>query len=127
MAPENGDFGVTRRQRYLELQQKPVELRLRQLVGALVFDRILGRRNDERVGQRLGFAVHTDLTFFHRLQQCGLRFRRGSVDLVSQQQVGENRAAAESERGGAVVIDQRAGDVAGQQVRGERDALEVQL
>ena len=53
---EDRDLLIARRQRHVELQQEPVELRLGQLVGALVLDRVLGGRDDERVGQRPGLA-----------------------------------------------------------------------
>ena len=51
---EDRDLLVARRQRHGQLEQEPVELRLGQLVGALVLDRVLGRGDDERVGQRRG-------------------------------------------------------------------------
>ena len=41
----------------LELEQEAVELGLRQRVGALVLDRVLGGDDDERVGQRPGLAL----------------------------------------------------------------------
>ena len=124
---EDGDLGVASRQRHVQLEQEAVQLGFGQLVGALVFDRVLGRGDDERVGQRPGFAVHGDLTLLHRLQQRGLGLRRGAVDLVGQQQIGEHRTRPERERGGARVVDQRAGDVAGHQVGGELHPLEFQL
>ena len=71
--------------------------------------------------------VDADLTFLHGLQQCRLGLRRRPVDLVGQQQVGEHRAGAELELGGAGVVHQRAGDVAGHQVGGELHPLELQL
>ena len=124
---QDGDLGVARRQRHVQLEQKAVQLRFGQLVGALVFDRVLGGGDDERVGQRLGFAVHADLALLHRLEQRGLCLGRGAVDLVGQQQVGEHRTRPEHERGGACVVDQRTGDVAGHQVGGELHPLEFQL
>ena len=78
-------------------------------------------------GSGLRLAVDTDLPLLHGLQQRRLRLRRGAVDLVGEQQVGEHRALAERERRGARVVDQRAGDVAGHQVGGELHPLELQL
>jgi hypothetical protein len=41
--------------------------------------------------------VDGDLAFVHGLEQRGLCFGRGAIDLVGQQDVGENRAALEFE------------------------------
>ncbi len=49
---QDRDLLIARRQRHVELQQEAVELRLGQLVGALVLDRVLRGGDDERVGQR---------------------------------------------------------------------------
>ena len=123
---EHPELLVAGRQRHGELEQEPVQLRLRQRVGALVLDRVLGGGDQERVGQRPRLALDRDLPLLHRLQQRGLRLRRRPVDLVGEQQVGEDRPGAEVELGGAGVEDQRAGDVAGHQVRGELQPLGLQ-
>jgi hypothetical protein len=47
-------LGVPARQGHRQLQQEAVELGLGQRVGALVLDRVLGRRDHERVGQKTG-------------------------------------------------------------------------
>ena len=88
---QDRDLLIARRQRHIELEQEPVELRLGQLVGALVLDRVLGGGDDERVGQRTRFALDADLAFLHGLQQRRLGLGRRAVDLVGQQQVGEDR------------------------------------
>ncbi len=114
-------------QRDAQLQQEPVELGLRQRVRPLVLDRVLGRRDQERLRQRPGRPVDADLALLHRLEQRGLGLRRRPVDLVGEQQVREDRAGPEVERGGPRVVDQRTGHVAGHQVRGELDPLGVQV
>ena len=48
-------------------------------------------------GQRAGDAVDRDLALLHRLEQRGLGLGRRPVDLVGQQQVGEDRALAEGQ------------------------------
>ena len=73
-------------------QQEPVELGLRQRERAFELDRVLGREDDERVGQGAGRALDRDLALLHRLEQRGLGPRRGPVDLVDEQDVGEHRA-----------------------------------
>ena len=67
-----------------------------------------------------------DLLLLHRLEQRRLRLRRGAVDLVGQQQVGEDRSGLEAELALAVLLDKdvRADDVGGHQVRRELDAVE---
>ena len=45
----------------------------------------------------MGRAVQRDLVFFHGLQQRALRLGCASVDLVGQQDLGEDRAGMEME------------------------------
>ena len=71
----------------------------------------------------MGLPVHRDVPLLHHLQQRGLRLRAGAVDLVGEHDVGEHRPAVEVERPGALVVDADAGDVAGEQVGGELDAV----
>ena len=126
MAGEDVDLAVAVGQRDDELHQEAVQLRLGQPVGALVLHRVLRRRDEERLRQRARRAFDGDLPFLHRLEQCGLRLRRGAVDLVGEQQVGEHRAVVELEPRGAGVVHQRSRDVTGHQVRGELHAFVVQ-
>ena len=60
--------------------------------------------------------VHGHLALLHALQQARLRLRRGAVDLVDQDHVGEDRAGTELEARLALVVDLGADDVGGQQV-----------
>ena len=107
-------------------QQEPVELRLGERVGALVLDRVgRGEHVERRVqGERL--ALDGDLPLLHRLEQRGLGLRRRPVDLVGEQQPGEERARTELEGRPALVVDERAGQVGRQQVGGELRPPEVQ-
>ena len=127
MPVEDLDFLLARRQRHVQLEQEAVELRLGQLVGALVLDRVLGGGDDERVRQRPRLALDADLALLHCLQQRGLRLGWSAVDFVGQQQVGEHRAGAELEHGRARVVDQRPGHVAGHQIGRELHPLEFQF
>ena len=70
--------------------QEPVELALGQRVGALVLDRVLGGDHHERRVERVGRAVDRDLALLHRLEQRRLRLGRGPVDLVAEDDVGED-------------------------------------
>ncbi len=68
-----------------------------------------------------------DLALLHGLQQRALDLGRGPVDLVGQDDVGENRPFAGGEFAGLGIVDQGADEVRRQQVRGELDALEGRL
>ena len=80
----------------------------------------------ERFVEQERLAFDRDLAFLHRLQQRRLRLRWRAVDLVGEQQPGEQRAAAEHELVRALVEHERAGEVGGQQVRRELGAGEAQ-
>ena len=77
-------------------------------------------------GQLVGDAVDADLPLGHRLQQRRLGLGWCPVDLVGQKQIGEDRTAAELEAARLHVVDRRAEQVGGQQVRGELHPREVQ-
>ena len=68
---------------------------------------------------------HGDLLFLHGLQQRRLRLRRGAIDFIGQQQIGENRAGLKPQRFSAVAVflhHGRADHVGRHQVRRELDA-----
>ncbi len=119
MAGDDLELGGALGQVEHELEQEAVELRLGQRVGALVLDRVLGGRDQERGRQRAAHAIRGDLTLLHRLEQRRLGLRGRAVDLVGEQDVGEDRPLAELELAGLRVVDDRSGDVAGHQVGGE--------
>jgi len=98
--------------------QEPVQLRLGQRVGAFVLDRVGRGQHVERRLQREGLPLDRDLALLHRLEQRGLGLGRGAVHLVGEQQPGEQGAGPEVELGALLVVDERAGQVRRQQVRG---------
>ena len=61
----------------------------------MVLDRILGGDHQERLRQRIRMRVHRDLAFIHGLEQRGLSLGGGAVDLIREQDVGENRFTLE--------------------------------
>ena len=71
--------------------QEAVELRLRQLVGAGLLDRVLRRDHHERPADLVGLPVDGDVPLLHHLEEGGLGLRRGAVDLVGQHQAVEDR------------------------------------
>ena len=63
--------------------------------------------DDERARDQVRRAVDGDLSLLHHLEQRRLRLRRGPVDLVADDDVGEHRARAELELVGVRVVDLR--------------------
>ena len=80
------------------LHEEPVQLRFRQRIGAFELDRVLGRERRELVREAVAGAVDRHLPLLHRLEQRRLGAGRHAVDLVDQQQVGEDRALVQRER-----------------------------
>ena len=103
-------------------QEEAVELRLRERERALVLDRVLGRDQQERVGQLPRDAVDRDLVLGHRLEQRRLRLRHRAVDLVDEDDVREQRPLLELELARLLVEDAEAGDVGRLQVGRALDA-----
>ena len=106
----------------MHLEHEAVDLRLGQRIRALLLDRVLRGEDDERLGQRVGLVADRDLPLLHRLEQRALHLGGGAVDLVGEHEVGEHRAPCGDELAGALLVDQRAGEVGRQQVRRELDA-----
>ena len=105
-------------------------LGFRQGIGTLLFYRVLGRQYEEGIRQGVSLAADRHLAFLHGLQQGGLGLRRGPVDLIRQDDVGEDRPLEKTELSfspvGALMDDLRSRDVGGHEVRRELDPVEVQ-
>jgi hypothetical protein len=65
------------------------------------------------------------LALLHHLQQRALHLGRGAVDLVGQQQVGEDRPERGAEVARVLVVHARADEVCGHEVGRELDAPEA--
>jgi hypothetical protein len=109
------------------MHQEAVELGFGQWVGAFLLDGVLRGHHQEQWRQFVGAAPDADLALGHGLKQGRLHLGRGPVDFVRQHQVVEDRALLEHEAAGFRAIDLGAGDVGGQQVGGELDAMELRL
>ena len=109
------------------VEQEAVQLRFRQVVGAFLLEGVLRGKYHERRGERQGFAFNGHLPLLHDFEQRRLRFCRGTVDFVGKQQVGEDWAAAEFEAAFAGVVNHAAGDVGGQEIRRELDAVKLSV
>lgn len=108
------------------LEQKAVQLSLRQRIGALLLDGVLGRHHRKAGAERVGDAVDRHLPLLHGLQQGRLGLGRRAVDLVGQQQLAEHRTARQGEGRGLEVEQIGPDHVAGRQVGGELDAAIVE-
>ena len=113
-----------------DVEQESVELRLGQGIGAFEFDRILRREHEERPLDVVVVSAHRHREFLHGLEQRRLGLRRRAIDLVSEQDIREDRAGDECPgpmaRRDVLLDDVRAGDVGGHQVGRELDAIERQ-
>ncbi len=108
-----------------DLDEEAVELSLRERVGAFLLDGVLRGEGHEGRGERVGLAIDGDLIFLHDLEQSRLGFGRRTVDLIGQEELGENGALADAEGLGGKIKQSVAGDVGGHQIGGELDAAEV--
>ena len=75
-------------------------------------------------------AAGCNLMLLHCLEECRLGFGRGAVDLISEDEMGENRAALKLELASATCDfhdDIRAENIRWHQVRRELNAAERQL
>jgi hypothetical protein len=68
---------------HVDFHQEAIELRLRQRIGAFLFEGVLGRQDVERCWQRMILAGDGDAVLLHGLQQSRLGARAGAVDLVA--------------------------------------------
>ena len=94
-APGDLELFLEARVLHEHLEHEAVLLRFGQRVGAFLFDRVLRRQHEERVGELVADAADRDLPLLHGFEQRGLRSRRRAVDLVGEDHVGEQRARPE--------------------------------
>ena len=125
----SGQHGVhlwTTRVSEHEAHEEPVALTVGKRRGARGVERILGGEHEEGFGQRASDAVHAHLALLHRLEECGLGPRRGPVELVGHEDVGEHRSGPKP--GFAPVGTEHGGSyhVAGQQVRRALETMELE-
>ena len=118
-------FLLARRVADVELQHEAVDLGFGQRVGALLVDRVLRREDEEGRGELVGLAAERHLALLHRFEERRLHLGGRAVDLVREDEVGEDRAALHGVFAGLRIVDERAHDVGRQQVGRELDAREV--
>ena len=96
-AHDDADLLGERRVADLDLEQEPVELRLRQRIRAFGFDGVLRREHHERLRQRQRLPLERHLVLLHDLEQRALRLRRCAIDLVGEQHVREHGPAHDAQ------------------------------
>ena len=75
------------------LQQETVYLCFRQLIGSFLLDRVLCSHYQERTRQFEGFIANGNLVFLHGFEQRTLHLGWGTVNLICQDEIGEDRTA----------------------------------
>ena len=110
-----------------DLHEEPVALRLRQQVHTFGLDRVLRREHQERIGNEMRDARDRDLALGHHLEQRRLHLGGRTVDLVGEDEVGEDRAQLHVETLRGLAVDARADEVGRHEVGGELDAGERAL
>src|SRR5665213_690889 len=123
MPRQNTLFGFTTGIADAQAHEKAVELAFRQRISALEFKRILRGQDEERRPERSGFTVERNLMFAHRFEKGRLRSRRGAVNLVGQDDLGEQRPRLEDKGAGGLIVNADAKKIARQQVGRKLNAM----
>ena len=111
----------------MQAEHEAVKLRFRQHLRTDRAGRILCRKDTVGLRQTVGRAVYGDGSLLHELQKRGLCFRGCTVDLIGKQQIAECRALLEFHLAGILAVDREAGDIAGQNIRRELDAVIIEI
>ena len=90
-----------------------------------MLDRVLGGQDEEGRGQGKGLGSDGHLPLLHGLEQGALDLGRSPVDLVGEDEVGEDGALAHGKGLLLLVVDHGADHIRRKQVRGELDAAEI--
>src|SRR5579883_18877 len=119
---QNGDLITLTRVAQIDPEQEPVELGFRKREGSFVFDRVLSSQDDKWLGKSIGRAVNRHLSLFHTFEERRLCLRSGSINLIGQDDLGDDRAGAILELLLTLIVDRNAGHIAWEEVWGELNA-----
>ena len=122
---EKAHFDLRRRVANAYAEEESVELGLGQGIRAGEVLWVLGRNDEERLGQGNGLSVDGDLRLVHRFEQRRLGSRARSIDFVSEENVREDRALAKYELARALVPNGNAHHVARQKIACKLQAFEI--
>ena len=78
---------LARRIANIHLKHEAVELRLGQLVGSLLLDRVLRRENKKGIGKRVAGVADRHLSLLHRFEQGALDLCRRAIDLIGKDEI----------------------------------------
>ena len=106
------------------MDHEPIDLGLRQGIGPVVFQRILGGQDQEGLPKGEGLISEGNLSFLHGFQEGRLDLRRGPVDFVRQNDVGEDGSRGRDEGFGLFLEDHASEDIGRQKVGSELDSPE---
>ena len=120
--PFSGAVRVTQ----AETHQKTIQLSLRKWAGADLVKAVLGGNDKKRLGQHMAGAVNAHPGRRHRFQQSTLGAGTGTVDLIRQQHLGEQRARLKTEVRLPLIEEVEANEIRGEQIAGEADPLKRQ-
>ena len=104
-----------------DVEEETIELRLGKRISPFLLDRVLGREHEEGLGEPHGLAGGGHAVLLHGLEEGGLGPRGSAVDLVGQDDVGEDRPGEEPEFPGTGIRiflhDLGPGYITGDQIR----------
>ena len=89
---------------HAHLHEETVHLSLWKRVGSFLFNGVLSGDNNKRCRQFVGDSFDGHLLFFHGFKQGCLGLWRGTVDFVSEENVGKQRTGTELEFTGLLVV-----------------------
>ena len=124
---EDASFLAFLRVTDIQLEHETIQLRLRQLVCAFLFDRVLCRKNQERIGEGISLVADCDLALLHRFEQRALNFGWRAIDFVGQNQIRKDRPELGREFAAARIVNERSDQIRGQQIGRELQPLKTGL
>ena len=112
----------------INFEQEAIELRFGERVGSFLLDWVLGREDKEGFVELVGFSGDSDGVLLHRFEERGLGLWSGAVDLVSEEDLSEDRTLLELEGSASCfcIFGDNVGpdDISRHEVWGELDAIE---
>ena len=108
-------------------EHEAIELGFGEFEGSRLLDGVLRRDDEEGCWEGEGFAAEGHFSLLHRFEKSSLDLGRCAVDLIGEEEVGENGAAVGAEFACLAIEDLGSEDVGGEEVDGELDATEVEV
>ena len=109
------------------LQHETVHLSLRQRISTLLLNGVLSSQHQERLRKFVSLCGDGHLTLLHSFKQSTLHLGRSTVNLISQDEVSEDRTLLSLELTILLRINHCTDDIGRQQVRSELNAAELSI